>query len=126
MGLNFKIIKIMANVNFLPKEEFDVFYKKVIETILDAQRNPGTKDVTISQLFEEANLEIDVEPLAKATVQEAMNYNLYAQESGRPNPCPSCSVCYICALCGGGNAASLAIAVANVSKMFDYAVSVQK
>lgn len=116
----------MSKINVIPKEEFDEFYKKVIEVILDAKENPKTKNVTLGQLFDEIGLEFDVEPLAKKTVEEALNTNLYEPMSGSSNPCPACSVCYSCAICGGGNGASLALAVANVSKMFDYAIQTQK
>ncbi|MBQ8222498.1 MAG: hypothetical protein IJZ87_04000 [Bacteroidales bacterium] len=112
------------NVNYLQKEEFDKFYQKVINVVMDAKSNPGKKNVTLEQLFNESNLVFDVDEKIIDTVKIAMRTNLYAPVQQSSNPCPACSVCYICALCAGGNAASAVLAVANVSKIFDSAITI--
>ncbi len=110
------------NVNYLQKEDFDKFYQKVINVVLDAKSNPGKSNVTLEQLIKESNLEFDVDERILNVVKTAMQSNLYAPVQQSSNPCPACSVCYICAICAGGNAASVALAVANVSKIFDSSI----
>ena len=110
------------NVNYLQKEDFDKFYQKVINVVLDAKSNPGKSNVTSEQLIKESNLEFDVDERILNVVKTAMQSNLYAPVQQSSNPCPACSVCYICAICAGGNAASVALAVANVSKIFDSSI----
>lgn len=110
------------NVNYLQKEDFDKFYQKVINVVLDAKSNPGKSNVTLEQLIKESNLEFDVDERILNVVKTAMQSNLYAPVQQSSNPCPACSVCYICAICADGNAASVALAVANVSKIFDSSI----
>lgn len=38
------------NVNYLQKEDFDKFYQKVINVVLDAKSNPGKSNVTAASV----------------------------------------------------------------------------
>ena len=104
------------NVNFLQKEDFNRFFKSAVEVVLDAQKNPGKREMTLQQMLNEANLGLDVEPELLKAVQPNLSANLYAPEMAS-NGCPVCSVCALCAICGAVNGAA---GVAGVTGVFGF------
>ncbi len=101
-------------VNFLEKEEFNEFYRKMVEVVLDASANPNKDNVTIDKLMKEANLAFDVEPLVLNAVKPALYENLYAPSKSAANGCAACSICAICAICGTINGAAGVIGLAGI------------
>ncbi len=101
-------------VNYLNKEEFNVFFSKMVEIAIDAKANPQKGEKTINELLKESNLSIDVDPKLLRAVNPALDTNLYAPSRDAYEACAACSICAICAVCGSINGAAGALGLAGV------------
>lgn len=104
------------NVNFLQKEDFNAFFENAVGVVLEAQKKPGQGNVSLQQLFEDANLELNLEPELLQAIQPNLSKNLYSPEMSS-NGCPVCSVCALCAICGEINGAA---GLAGVTGIFGF------
>lgn len=110
------------NLNYLQKEEFNNFYSKVVEKVLDAQKNPGKTSLSLKQMMEESDFELNVNPVVMDLIQPNLSANLYASSS-ISNGCPMCSICAVCALCAEVNAAAGTVGVTGIFGLLNASVT---
>ena len=102
------------NVNYLNKEEFDLFFSKMVEIAIDAKANPQKGEKTINELLNEANLSLDADAKLLNAVKPALDSNLYAPSQEAYEACAACSICAICAACGNINGAAGLLGLAGI------------
>lgn len=93
------------NVNYLPKEKFDKFYKEATEVILDAFTNKDKdKEVSLEDLMKKHNIVLKNTSGVMKKLTPALTANLYAPTEMAMSSCPACAICALCAVCGELNA----------------------
>lgn len=109
-------------INYLQKEEFDNFYSEVVEKVLDAQKNPGKTSLSLKQMMDEYDFELNVDPVVMDLIQPNLSANLYASSS-ISNGCPVCSICALCALCAEVNAAAGTVGITGIFGLLNASVT---
>lgn len=98
------------NVNFLPKEKFDEFYKEVTEVLLDAMNKKNRnkdKNVSLQDLMDEYGIVIQNTDGVMKSIRPALTANLYEPTVAANKACGACLLCGVCAVCGPSAAAAL-------------------